>query len=340
MRGEIDELVARVGSRGHDALVVGVLTDGESTFHGWRRHGTPVDERSLFEIGSITKPFTGVLLAEMCLRGEVRLDDPVSTYLPDAHLPRWNGREPMLEELATHRAALPNAPRGLVRKELAFVLGLRSSDPWADLDARAYRTAVRATAARRPPGGRFRYSSLGFGLLGDALAARAEAPYERLLQDRICSPLGLLDTTTSVPPENQARLLEGRSRRGRPRPPLRDEMPAAGAIRASARDLLRFLACSLAPPEGTPGPALRLATDPRARVSRRIDIGLGWLILRRRRKPELIWHNGGTWGFGSFAAMVPDRQLGVVVLANTARSVDRLGFKLVDQLAGRERTAP
>jgi len=118
---------------------------------------------------------------------------------------------------------------------------MRSTDPWADLDAGAYRQAARRTPARRPPGGRFRYSSLGFGLLGDALAARAGASYEELLQDRICSPLGLLDTAISVPPEKQPRLLAGRSRRGHPRPPLRDAMPAAGAIRASAHDLLRFL---------------------------------------------------------------------------------------------------
>jgi len=326
------EIVRRAQSRGHDALAVAALVDGESIFLSRRRNGLAIDDRALFEIGSITKPFTGVLLADMCLRDEVRFEDPISAYLPDGHLPGWNGRAPTLEELATHRASLPNAPHGLVRKELAFALGLRSGDPWADVDPASYRAAVRSTKARRPPGAGFRYSSLGFGLLGDALAARAGVAYEQLLQDRICTPLGLVDTMTSVAPQNLPRLLEGRSRRGRPRPPLRDEMPAAGAIRASASDLLRFLASSLAPPEGAPGPALRLATEPRARVSRRIAIGLGWLILRRRGKPEVIWHNGGTWGFRGFAAMVPARGRAVVVLANTARSVDRVGFELVDRL--------
>ena len=254
--------------------------------------------------------------------------------LPDARLPRWSERAPILEELATHRAGLPNAPPGLGRKELAFPLGLRSSDPWADIDARAYREAVRRAAPRRPPGGRFRYSSLGFGLLGDALAARAGAPYEQLLQDRSLSPLGLRDTAISVSSQNRQRLLEGRSRRGHPRPPFRDQIAAAGAIRSSARDLIRFLACSLAPSEGAPGPALGLATQPRAPVGRRMDIGLGWMILRRRGRPDLTGHSGGTWGFRSFAALIPDRQVGVVVLANTARSVDRLGIKLVDLVAG------
>lgn len=286
----------------------------------------------------MTKPFNGILLADMCLGGEVRLDDPISRHPPDARVPRWSAREPTLGELATHRADLPNAPHDLGRKELAFALGLRLSDPWADIDARAYREAVRRTAPRRPPGGRFRYLSLGFGLLGDALAARVGTPYEQLLQNRILSPLGLLDTAISVPAENRQRLLQGRSRRGHPRPPLRDQMAAAGAIRTSARDLLRFLARSLAPPEGARGPALGLAMEPRAPVGRRMDIGLGWMILRGRGRPDLISHSGGTWGFRSFAGMIPDRQVGVVVLANTARSVDRLGSKLVDRLAGHGRT--
>lgn len=308
--------------RGHDALVAGVLDGGEATF---RCHGTGVDERTLFEIGSVTKPFTGVLLADMCLRGEVSLDDPVSVHLPDSELPRWDERPPTLEDLATHRAALPNAPSGLGRRETMFALGLRSADPWAGVDRAAYHAAVRETRVRRPPGGRFGYSSLGFALLGHALSARAGAPYGQLLRDRICVPLGLGDTGI----ESRGQLV-GRSRRGRPRPPLDDHMPAAGAIRSSAADLLRFVGAALAPPATAPGPALAMATEPRVEVNKRLALGLGWIRLRRKGKPEIVLHNGGTWGFRSFAAIVPERRTAVVVLANTARSVDRLGMRLLD----------
>jgi CubicO group peptidase (beta-lactamase class C family) len=322
-----EQLVARAGRR-HDALVAGVLEDGEATFHARR-----ADEHTLFEAGSVTKPFTGVLLADMSLRAEVGLDDPVTAYLPDAELPRWRDRPPTLAELATHRAALPNAPAGLGRRETAFGLGLRSADPWAGVDRAAYQVAVRSTAARRPPGERFGYSSLGFALLGDALSARAGMPYEQLLAERICAPLRLADTGVDVPPDKRSRLLEGRSRRGRPRPPLRDHMPAAGAIRTTAGDLLRFLAASLAPSEAGPGPALALAAEPRYEINRRLAIGLGWMVLRRKGKPPLIWHGGGTWGFRSFAGFVPQNGVAVTVLANTTRSVDRLGVKLVDEHA-------
>jgi CubicO group peptidase (beta-lactamase class C family) len=166
----IAELVA-AAARTHATRAVGTFADGEATFYG-----PDADETSLFEIGSISKPFTGVLLADMSLRGEVNLDDAITTYLPDTTLPRWKGRPPTLEELATHRAALPNAPRALARKELAFGLGLSREDPWADIDAARYHTLTHATAAAAPPGRRFAYSSLGYGLLGDAGCSWNESP--------------------------------------------------------------------------------------------------------------------------------------------------------------------
>lgn len=329
MSDRVAELVARAASRGHDGLVAGVLAGGEATFSASR---PSVDETTLFEAGSVTKPFTGVLLADMSLRGEVGLDDPVTAYLPDVELPRWRARPPTLAELATHRAALPNAPAGLGRRETAFGLGLRSEDPWAGVDRTAYQAAVRSTAARRPPGERFSYSSLGFALLGDALATRAGTSYEDVLRERICAPLGLVDTGVDVPPEKRSRLLEGRSRRGRARPPLRDHMPAAGAIRTSAADLLRFLAASLASPEaGGLAPALALAAQPRFDINKRLAIGLGWMALRRKGTPPLIWHGGGTWGFRSFAGFGPQTGVAAAILANTTRSVDRLGMKLIDE---------
>jgi serine-type D-Ala-D-Ala carboxypeptidase/endopeptidase len=108
-------------------------------------------------------------------------------------------------------------------------------------------------------------------------------------------------------------------------------MPAAGSLRSSVADILSFLQACLAPPTSIAGDALALTQQRRVRVNRRLSIGLGWLILHRRGRPPVIWHAGGTWGFRSFAALVPDEALAVVVLSNSARSVNALGFKLVDQ---------
>jgi CubicO group peptidase (beta-lactamase class C family) len=113
-------------------------------------------------------------------------------------------------------------------------------------------------------------------------------------------------------------------------------MPAAGAIRATAPDLLRFLAATFAPPPDSPAQALRLATEPRFQASKRLALGLGWMILQRKGKPQLIWHSGGTWGFRSFAAACADTDTAVVALTNTARTVDRLGLKIIDTLTSEE----
>jgi CubicO group peptidase (beta-lactamase class C family) len=248
-----------------------------------------------------------VLLAEACLRGEVGLEEPISELLPENRLPHWSRRAPTLEELATHRGALPNAPSGLGRAELAFALGLRSTSPWAGLDEAAYQRAVRATRSRRAPGGRMlRYSSLGFALIGAALEACARSPYEELLRERLTGSLDMTGTAIRVPAHARGRLLAGRSRRGRPRPPLEDWMAPSGAIRSSASDMLTFLAASMRPPERAPGPRWLSPWAGGHAPGDGSESGSGGFILERRYGPPLIWHNGGTWGFRAFAAMVPE----------------------------------
>ena len=301
------------------------MADGSTVVEGWSAAGASPDANTLFEIGSITKAFTGVLLADMHLRGEVDLDDSLSRHL-EGPLPAWREREPTLIELATHRSGLPNTPRPLARRELLFALGVGDRDPWSDVDDARYGELLRDTSPRRAPGGRLRYSSIGFGLLGDALAAAASRPFDELLRERILSPLGM-DATTLAP---DAATIQGHSRRGRPRPPLEDLMPAAGSIRSNLTEMSAFLRACLSPGPDPPGPALALAQRPVHRVNRRMSAGLGWLIVTPPRRSPAVWHNGGTWGFRSFAGFSTDRERAVVVLANTARSVDRLAWRLLD----------
>jgi D-alanyl-D-alanine-carboxypeptidase/D-alanyl-D-alanine-endopeptidase len=262
----------------------------------------------------------------MVERGEARLDEPLSALLPEPS-PRWPGREPTLLELATHRSGLATVPRRIALRELAFALGLRRGDPWAGETEESFDRSISAVALRRLPGVKFRYSNLGYGR---ALAERAGSDYETLLRDRVCGPLGLTATAVTPPVEHRDLLATGHSRRGAPRPPLRDWIPAAGSLRSNADDMLRLLAACLDPPRAPPGPALALAARAHARVSRRLSVGLGWMIVDAPGKPALCLHNGGTWGFRGFAAFAPESGVAVVVLANTFRSVDRLGLRLVE----------
>ena len=135
--------------------------------------------------------------------------------------------------------------------------------------------------------------------------------------------------------EQAARLAVGHTRRGRP--VGRFELPAlagAGALRSTAPDMLRFLAANLDPASTPLAAQLVRIQRPRHRLCRGMDVGLGWLIVRPRGPARaMLWHNGGTNGFRSFVGAIRDAGIAVVVLGNTARSVDRLGLRVVRALA-------
>jgi CubicO group peptidase (beta-lactamase class C family) len=165
---------------------------------------------------------------------------------------------------------------------------------------------------------------------------RAGRDYEQLVQERICRPLELEDTRVAVPAAAYERFAQGHSRRGRPVPHW--DLPVlagAGALRSTVADLLAFLRLQLG--EGQP-PLVRAAALTHATRSRHrggLAVGLGWTRLPLLgTEHELLFHNGGTGGFRSFAGFVPATHTAVVVLSNSARSVDALGFRILERIDG------
>jgi CubicO group peptidase (beta-lactamase class C family) len=277
----------------------------------------PYDGRTLFEIGSITKVFTGILLAEMVERGEVRLDDPVQALLPrDVTLPSRNGKNIRLLDLATHSSGLPRMPDNFAPAD--------PRNPYADYTPERLYAFLRGHQLTREVGERSEYSNLGAGLLGHALALRAGKSYEALVTDRILGPLGMVSTRVVLHPGDRERLAPGHS-------PAGSEVPnwdiavlvGAGGLRSTVDDMLTFLAANLQPPEGPLGRAIRASHLPRTAFSEDAKVGLHWMI-------HTTWHNGGTAGYRSYIGFDPARRTGVVVLANRANGVDRIGQHLLD----------
>jgi serine-type D-Ala-D-Ala carboxypeptidase/endopeptidase len=275
--------------------------------------------------------FTGLLLADLAEHGIVGLDDPLARYLPaSASVPTYNGREITLGDLSSHTAGLPRNPKGMLRRWLGD-----RHNPFAALTVEEVHEGLGRTRLRRRPGERARYSNLGVGLLGQALERAAGQPFERLVRERICLPLGVGDTVVTPSEEQAARLAAGHTRRGRPVPRFEvSALAGAGALRSTAIDMLRFLGANLDPASTPLAAPLERIQRPRHPMGRGLQIGLGWLIVR---SPEpagpLLWHNGGTGGFRSFVGVARDRGIAVVVLSNSARSVDRLGLRLVRLLS-------
>lgn len=307
--------------------------------YGVRRVFTygPTKPDSVFEIGSITKTFTGLLLAQMAAAKKVRLDEPVRGLLPPGTVAKpESGDEITLLDLSVQHSGLPRMPDNFKPAE--------PTNPYADYDEKALFAWLGTHGVVRTKDAPFGYSNVGVGLLGAALARRAGLSYEALLRQEITGPLGMHDTVVRLTPALRARLAEGHDDKHAPaRPWDLDALAGAGGIRSTAADMLTYLEAQLHP-DALPAKvtasaagktlpaALRESHVVRARAYEREEIALNWL---RTTASGRYWHNGGTGGYTSFAAFDPGGDVAVVVLSNTANGLaDKLGAHVLQRLAG------
>lgn len=272
----------------------------------------------VYQIGSITKVFTALLLASEIVHGRLRLEQPVGDLLPEL---QGTGVGPVtLRQLVTHTSGLPRLPPGMWRKSF----GRAARDPYADIDAAALLGSLERLApspSRRPA-----YSNLGFGLLGHALTRHAGTSYDEAVRTVVTAPLGMGDTGCVPDPR---RVVPGLTRRGKPHPTRWsfDAMAGAGALWSTVDDMSTFLAAQLDPPAGSLGEAVRL-THETLHEGPRMSQAMAWLRMSGK-DGSLLFHNGGTAGYRSFVAVDAGRRRAVVVLGNTDRSVDARGFALI-----------
>ena len=301
--------VGVIDASGRRVISHGTVTEG----------GTPVDGDTIFEIGSITKVFTVLLLAEMVEQGELQFDDPVVKYLPqtvtfpDAIT---------LEHLATHRSGLPRLPANLSPAD--------ALNPYQDYSVDKMFEFLSAFRPTREPGERFEYSNIGGGLLGYVLARRANVDYETLIQTRICEPLGMPSTAITLSDGLAARLSPGHNKDLKVVPNW--DMPTlagAGALRSSVNDMLTFLGASTGLVDSSLAPAMRALTEVRYETdSPGVEMARGWLVFSGEN--ELIFHIGGTGGYRTFVGYSVTSRVGVVVLSNSSASIDDIGPHLLD----------
>jgi CubicO group peptidase (beta-lactamase class C family) len=287
--------------------------------------GRPLDGDTEFEIGSITKVFTALVLADMVREGEVKLDDPVAEYLPsDVHMPERDGKAITLVDLATHTSGLPRLPSNIAPKDPA--------NPYADYTVGQLYQFLSGYTLTRDPGSTWEYSNLGFGLLGHALARRARVDYETLVKQRVLNPLGMASTTITLTPGEAARMAIGHD--SSLRPVENWDLPTlagAGGLRSTANDLLGFVAANLGYTQ-TP-----LAADMTLLLSVKRPTGtanlmqaLGWEVLPSAAG-EIVQHGGGTGGFHTLIAFNRKTRVGVVVLTNaeTVMGADDIGMHIL-----------
>lgn len=314
-------LVERVDAQGKGiGIVVGVVApEGRRVIsYGQRGEGDPrpLEGDTVFEIGSMTKVFTALLLADMVRRHEVAFDDPIAKYLPvGTRLPEPNGYPITLLDVATHTSGLPTMPDRLPPLDELVTANYSGADLYQFL------------ARYEPPpqnGMKWNYSNIGYSLLGQALAARAGTDYETLLRTRVTVPLALNSTGVSVSPDLNAKLAVGHDSSLQPTPPISTVpimavMTPAGGVLSTANDVLTFLSVAM----GDQGSPLSPAMATMLSTRRPADGGeqaLGWMVTGDG-DDELIVHDGGTFGYASSMAWDPKARVGVVVLSNHAVAV-------------------
>jgi CubicO group peptidase (beta-lactamase class C family) len=295
-------------------MVAGVVDEGGTRIASYGASGVAglaMDADTVFEIGSITKVLTALMLADMAARGEVAVDDPVTKYLPPSVALQVRGRPITLLDLATYTSGLPrmpgNMPPGWNVKP----------NPMAD-----YTTdnLFEFLSNYRPPyeaGTHYEYANLGFGLLGAVLARRAGKSYETLLVERVCDPLRLAQTRITLTPDMQTHVAQGHNLGGELAPLL--DMPGlqgAGAVRGTANDLVVFLEACMGVRQTPLNRSLaRLLETRRPTPLPGTEAALGWFVSSNETE-QIVWKSGATSGYGTCVAFSTRKRRGAFVLSN------------------------
>lgn len=301
----------RIALRPGAGMVLGVIEpSGTRIVARGPAQGPKFDGDTVFEIGSMTKVFTALLLADMALNGEVALDDPVEKYLPEgATMPARGGKAITLRHLTMQNSGLPR-----LRDNMPYADPL---DPYADYTEQHLLEFLGRYELPRDPGAEYEYSNLGVGLLGYVLTRAAGKDYEALVRERILDPLGMHDTAIGLNSGLHARFAMPHDEFMRQTKPWTlPVLAGAGALRSTASDMLRFLAAAL-DPQSPLAPAMALTLSERLGEADKQQTALGWMA-GHPPTGETLFHGGGTGGFRSFMALQPERDRAIVGLTNSA----------------------
>lgn len=316
-----------------DGLSIGYLEgDSYGMVHlgSASRSGTKANNLTVYEIGSISKVFTGMLLADAVVRGEIELDATASIdNAAGIRLPSRDDRSIKWVDLSTHRSGLPRLPGNFKPASM--------KNPYREYDATKAASECANFRLPRKPGDKQEYSNFAVSILGYLVAENANTTYQNLLQERIAKPLGMKDCTVDLTSDQKKRFAVPHDQVGSPTLEWSfADMPGAGGVHATMFDMMRFAKAQLNPPPGKLGEAIELAWEKHSDADASGSAtGLGWMI---HGDGETRWHNGGTGG--TRTAMFINRRIksAVIVLCNTSvgNEIDQLAAQLLQVAAGIE----
>ncbi len=332
---------------------------------------TPPTADTLYEIGSVSKVFTGLLLARGVESGNLSLNQEVGTILPRAAMAQPLAPGIQLGSLVTHTSGLSRSPpcAGWAKRAWA---GFRGGNPYSACDTKTLIAGLPAAgcsarsgqgaAADTPIACSFEYSNYGFALLGLALATHAGTDFDSLVREQIGGPLGMSSTGTRLSPAERARLIPGHAnhiglgpfygaQRAAPWT-FPDAFAGAGGLRSSAADMLRFLKAASGRAPADLLPAIQRSQTVLYRESKddhagqdnatdteTIAVGMAWFEKRLPGSEDLmLFHNGLTGGHAAYIGLLRDQPVGVAILANASSDLTDVGEALLSLLHARADT--
>ncbi len=320
-----EKIKMRVDYKETPGIVVGIYENDKITYYSFGvlnlQSGEAVTPKTLFEIGSITKTFTTSMAALLSLENKIKFSDRAQIYLPSKMiLPEKDGKAITIEHLATAHSGLPRMPKNFSPKD--------ATNPYIDYTEDFLTAFISNCELTRDPGSEYEYSNLGMGLLGFILTKIEEKPYPKLVTELITKPLDMNQTFVSGM-SKEKHLATGYSDNS----PVKawtwnneSVLTGAGGLVSNAEDMMKFMTAQLSTSNTQLSKAFALTHTTRADAGG-MKIGYGWHI----RDEKIVWHNGGTGGFRSFAGFDKAKNKAVVVLTNSNTGADDLGFHLLNE---------
>lgn len=281
---------------------------------------------SIYEIGSISKLFTSILLADLVEKNIITLDDSIAKYLPDSVKANPFIQKITFRQLANHTSGLARIPSNLEKTSK-----YDARNPYANYTRKELYQYLKSIKLTTDPGESYEYSNLGFGLLGDIINTITHKSFDQNIKETISLPLGLTNTAEKIDPKTQ-KIVGVYDVNGTQTLPWDFQaLSGAGSLKSTTNDLLRFAQYQFKMPENNLENALALTRQFTYYLPPDTDIGLGW-NMNMSNDVITYWHNGGTGGSSSYIAIVPDLKSAIVVLSNSANSVDAISLKILDKL--------
>jgi len=305
--------------------MIGIIKNGQVSIYSYgetvKGNNTLPNENTVYEIGSVSKTFTGTLLALQVLRGKVKLDDPIGKYLPDSvPQPVFDGVPVTMVSLSNHSSGFPRLATRM------FKDAIDKRNPYAQFSNDNLFHFVKHLKLERKVGDKYEYSNVGAGLLGVLLARNAKTTYAILLEREITLPLQMKDTKIQLTESMKSRFIQGYTKDLEAQGPWDfQDIAGMGGIRSTMHDMLIYARANLSKQPTMLEKAMALTHQQTFSGER--SVGLGWHLNK-----NWVLHDGQTGGYHTLVALDPTAGIAIIVLSNVS-AANQVGGGIMRKLS-------